>query len=178
MQCFFKKLADAPWFQNFIIGVILAAGVVVGMQTYVGFAARNYDILHLLDQIILWIFVAEVVIKIGAEGKQPWNYFKDSWNVFDFIIVAVCFLPFDNAGFVAVLRLARILRVFKLVTALPRLQLIVGALLKSIPSMGYVFMLMALHFYIYGCMATFLYHANDPIHFGDLQTSMLSCLGR
>jgi len=31
-----------------------------------------------------------------------------------------------------------------------------------------------LHFYIYGCMATFLFAENDPVHFRNLQTSMLS----
>ncbi len=174
MQAFFKRIADAQWFQTFIILVILVAGVVVGIQTYSGFAAEHHGILSLIDNIILWIFVIEIIVKMGAEGSKPWNYFKDGWNIFDFIIVAVCFLPLQDASFVAVLRLARILRVFKLVTALPKLQLIVGALLKSIPSMGYVFILMALHFYIFGCMATFFYAENDPIHFGNLQTSILS----
>ena len=174
MTTFFKNIADAKWFQTFIIFVILLAGIVVGAQTYVHFALEHEFALSIIDQVILWIFVVEIVVKMGAEGSKPWNYFKDSWNVFDFLIVAVCFMPLEDASFIAVLRLARILRVFKLVTALPKLQLIVGALLKSIPSMGYVFLLLALHFYIYGCMATFLYCENDPWHFGDLQHSMLS----
>ena len=50
----------------------------------------------------------------------------------------------------------------------------VNAVLKSIPSIGYVFLLGLLHFYIYGCMATFLFSDNDPLHFRNLQTSMLS----
>lgn len=29
-----KKIAEATWFQTFIILVILAAGVIVGIQTY------------------------------------------------------------------------------------------------------------------------------------------------
>lgn len=173
---FFKKVAESKWFQSTIIAVIIAAGIVVGMQTYAEFAVRNAFVLGIIDEVILWIFVVEVLVKMLAEGKQPWNYFKDSWNIFDFLIVAICFMPTEgiDTSFIAVLRLARILRVFKLVTALPKLQLIVGALLKSIPSMGYVFLLLALHFYIYGCMATFFYGENDPYHFGDLQMSMLS----
>ena len=67
--------------------------------------------------------------------------------------MAVCYLAFVtpdlDASFIAVLRLARILRVFKLVTAVPKLQLLVGALLRSIPSMGYVGVLLFLLFYIY-----------------------------
>jgi voltage-gated sodium channel len=83
-------------------------------------------------------------------------------------------LPIEANNFVAVLRLARVLRVLKLVSAIPRLQVLVNAVLKSIPSIGYVFILALLHFYIYGCMATFLYSDNDPVHFRNLQTSMLS----
>jgi voltage-gated sodium channel len=148
--------------------------VVVGMQTYKAFELKHRVILDALDFIVLGIFILEAVIKIVAEGKTPLNYFKDPWNVFDFSIVVVCLLPIEANNFVAVLRLARVLRVLKLVSAIPRLQVLVNAVLKSIPSIGYVFILALLHFYIYGCMATFLYSDNDPVHFRNLQTSMLS----
>ncbi|MEL6343603.1 MAG: ion transporter, partial [Myxococcota bacterium] len=111
--------------------------------------------------------------KMGAEGRRPWRYFQDPWNIFDFTIVAVCFLPI-NAQYVAVLRLARLLRVLKLVRALPRLQVLVSALLKSIPSMGYVAMLLGLLFYVYSVAAVFLFGGNDPLHFGNLPVAMLS----
>ena len=176
MTAFLKSIADARWFQNFIIFAILAAGVLVGIQTYEASspAVRNLaPTLNLLDSIVLWIFVVEIVIKMGAEGNKPWRYFLDPWNVFDFVIVAVCFLPF-NTEYAAVLRLLRLLRVLKLVRALPRLQILVGALLKSIPSMLYVSILLFLLFYVYSCAAVFLFGDNDPVHFGNLPISMLS----
>tara|TARA_Y100000739_G_C20571950_1_gene448244 strand:- start:534 stop:1493 length:960 start_codon:yes stop_codon:yes gene_type:complete len=168
-----KGVADSQWFTNFILGVIVLAGVVVGMQTYKEFEVENHALLSTLDTIILWIFVLEAIIKIISKGKRPLDYFKDPWNVFDFTIVVVCFLPVGGK-FIPVLRLARVLRVLKLVSAIPRLQILVNAVLKSIPSIGYVFLLGILHFYIYGCMATFLFSDNDPVHFRNLQTSMLS----
>jgi voltage-gated sodium channel len=82
-------------------------------------------------------------------------------------------MPID-AGFVAVVRLVRILRVLKIVTAFPKLRLIVSALLKSIPSIGYVFLLQILHFYIYGAMGTTLFAVNDPYHFRNLHIAMLT----
>ena len=130
-------------------------------------------ILKALDKIVLSIFVLEIDMKMGAHGNRPWLYFRNPWNVFDFAIVAVCLLPL-NSQFVTVLRLARILRVLRLVTVLPRLQILVGALLKSIPSMGYVSMLLFLHFYVYAVMATFIFGKNDPLHFGSLGTSLLT----
>jgi len=174
MVKFCKDISQAKWFTTFIFGVIILAGIVVGAQTYKAFEAEHHALLTALDSIILGIFVLEVVIKIIAEGRRPWQYFKDPWNIFDFTIVAVCLLPINNSEFVAVLRLARVLRVMKLVSAIPRLQILVGAVLKSIPSIGYVFLLALLHFYIYGCMATFLFSENDPVHFRNLETSMLS----
>ena len=62
----------------------------------------------------------------------------------------------------------------KLVRALPQLQILVGALLKSIPSIGYISLLLFMLFYLYAVTATFLFSGNDPVHFANLQTSMLS----
>lgn len=173
MVAFLKSIAEASWFQNFIIGVILFAGVLVGVQTYPAIEQQHHTTLHILDQIILWIFVLEIVVKMGAEGSKPWRYFYDPWNVFDFVIVAVCFLPLD-AQYVTVLRLARLLRVLKLVKALPELRIIVSALLKSIPSMFYISLLLFILFYLYAVLATFMFHENDPVHFKNLQMSFLS----
>lgn len=168
-----KQVAESSKFQNFITVVIIFAGILVGLETYPSFRESHHATLHLLDQVILWIFVAEIAIKMVAEGSKPWRYFYDGWNVFDFIIVAGAFLPFA-AQYATVLRLLRLLRVLKLVRALPKLQLLVGALLKSIPSMGYVTILLVMLFYVYAVAAVFMWGQNDPHHFGNLQTAFLS----
>ena len=153
------------------------AGLVIGAQTYKDFAQENERLLHFLDRAILVIFTFEALIKILAEGNRPFNYFRNPWNVFDFAIVAACLLePFLHIGgaFLPILRLARILRALRLITAIPKLQLLVTCLLKSLPSMFYVSILLFLLFYVYGAMAVFLFGENDPIHFRNLQTSVLS----
>ena len=177
MQSFCYNLSRSNFFNQFIIGTILLTGVVVGAQTYKDFAEENATVLNFLDQTILVIFTIEALIKILAEGHRPFNYFKNPWNVFDFAIVAACLLePFLQLGgaFLPILRLARILRVLRLITAIPKLQLLVTCLLKSLPSMFYVSILLFLLFYVYGAMAVFLFGENDPIHFRNLQTSILS----
>lgn len=160
------------------MGVILLAGVIVGIQTYGEAVAEWKPLLYRLDKIILLIFLVEVFIRMGAEGVRPWRYFLDPWNVFDFVIVSVgmlalLFPDFDGA-FVAVFRLARVMRVFRLVRTIPRLQLLVNVLLKSIPSIGHVAVLLSIIFYIYATMGVFLFKENDPVHFGTLQLSLLS----
>ncbi|HAD21337.1 MAG TPA: potassium transporter [Opitutae bacterium] len=173
----FSRISEHRLFKRFIIFTILLAAVVVGVQTYKEFAQKYSSLLSILDGFILLVFIIEAGIKILAEGKKPQNYFKNPWNVFDFLIVVACLLEpiFDLGGeFLPVLRLARILRVLRLVTAIPKLQLLVTCLLKSLPSMFYVSILLFLLFYVYGTLAVFFYGENDPIHFRNLQSSILT----
>lgn len=173
MVQFLINLRDAAWFQNTITAVILLAGVVVGLETYPSIVETHYHFLRLANNLILLIFILEIAVKMGAEGNKPWKYFMDPWNVFDFLIVITCLMPFGGSS-IAVLRLLRLLRVLKLVNALPKLQILVGALLKSIPSMFYVSIFLSLLFYIYACAAVFVFSANDPIHFQNLEMAMLT----
>jgi len=131
MRSFAQRLVAHRVFQGFIIGVILLAGVLADVETDPGLVAAWDPWLHRLNQAVLAVFVFEIILKLAACGCEPRRYFADGWNVFDFCIVALCFLP--AAGpFAAVLRLSRVLRLLRLVSALPKLQLLVGALLKSL----------------------------------------------
>jgi voltage-gated sodium channel len=168
-----RGVAESAWFHYVITAVIVLAGVLVGLETSPALVERYGPTLHLLDGVILGIFVVELAIKLVAEGRAPWRYFRDPFNCFDFAIVAVSLLPL-GAQYVTVLRLLRLLRVLRLVHALPRLQILVSALLKSIPSMGYVGAFLGLLFYVYGVAGVFLFGQNDPARFGSLGTAMLS----
>ncbi|MFI4859914.1 MAG: ion transporter [Phycisphaerales bacterium JB063] len=167
------RLIAGPWFQNTILALIVIAAVLVGIETYPAIMDRHGHLLHTLDKVVLWLFTLEAVLKMAQHGRRFYRYFLDPWNIFDFVIVAVCFLPVDSQ-YAAVLRLARIMRALRLITAIPRLQLIVGSLIKALPSMVYVSILLGLMFYVYAVMGVFLWGGNDPVHFGNLQKSMLS----
>lgn len=169
----FRRIVDSKLFTSFIIGVILFAGVLVGIETFPDITARHHSLIEALNKLVLGIFTVEVILKMAAEKTRPWRYFKDGWNIFDFTIVAVCYLPFGGA-YVAVLRLFRLLRVFRLISVVPKLQLLVTALLRSLPSMFYVCLLLFLLFYVYAVIGVMLFSGNDPIHFGDLWNSFLS----
>ena len=167
------RFVASGFFQNGILLLILFAAALVGIETYPSMMEKHGDLLHTFDKIVLWLFVLEAVLKMAQHGRHWHRYFQDPWNIFDFTIVVVCFLPV-NAQYAAVLRLARILRALRLVSVVPQLQLIVGSLIKSLPSMMYVSILLMLMFYVYAVMGVFLWSDNDPVHFRNLQTSMLS----
>jgi voltage-gated sodium channel len=167
------RVTGATWFQRAVIGLILFAGLLVGAETHRPWMEAHAELFHTLDRVVLAIFVGELALRIGAQGRRPWRFFRDPWNVFDAVIVGVCLLPF-HTEFAAVLRLVRVLRVLRLVTALPRLQLLVGALIKSVPSMSYVALLLSLLFYVYAVAGVAVFGAGDPAHFGTLPNAALT----
>lgn len=169
-----SAIVNSSWFRNFILGLIVLSGIIVGIETYPELHNRYFSLFHSIDQLIIWIFVTELVLKMLTQSPRFLRFFADPWNVFDFIIVAVCFIPNTDTHFFTVLRLARIFRVFRLISVLPKLQVLVNALLKSIPSMGYVVVLLSIVFYIYAVAGSFLFSKTDPAHFGSLHVSMIS----
>ncbi len=175
---FFKKIAKSRWFDNFITIVILLAGVVVGLQTSQGLNHTYGFILNRLDEIILAIFVIEIIINVFAEGKRPWRFFYNSWHTFDLIIVLLCFIPYvfpeSNTQFFAVLRLARILRLARLFEKVKNLKILLFALLKGIPKMSYVIILLFVLFYIYGVIGTDIFGKEGVPEFANLWLSMKS----
>ncbi len=173
MAGFAQRVTSSALFQNLIVLLILTSGALSGIETYLGDGATAQRGLALAQDVILAIFVVEILLRILAHGTRPWRYFANGWNLFDFLIVAVCVLPLE-AQFSSVLRMARLVRTLRLVAILPRLQILVGALLKSIPSLGYIGILLCLHFYMYAVIGTFLFRENDPWHFASLHESFLT----
>ena len=168
-----KLIVGARLFRGTVIAVIVFAGVLAGVETNAALVAQHRTLLHTLDTAVLAIFIAEIGLKLAAHGRRPVDYFRDGWNVFDFAIVALCLLPVGGP-FAAVLRLVRALRLLRLVSALPKLQLLVGALIRSLSSMGYVGLLLGLIFYIYGVTGVHLFGPASPGHFGNLGAALLS----
>lgn len=166
-------LVDSKAFQHTVLGVITAAAILVGLETSREMVALYGEWLHRLDQLVLLFFIVEAVLKMARHGRHWYRYFGDRWNVFDFLIVVACLLP-AGGQYAAVLRLARVLRALRLVTAVPKLQLLVNSLLKSFTSLGYVGLLLAVLFYVYAVLGVYLFRGNDPVHFQDLSTALLT----
>jgi voltage-gated sodium channel len=167
-----RRIADSQRFQTFIFGVIVLNAITLGLGTY-DFSAGVESALTVLDEVFLGIFVVELVIRITAYGRRPQDFFKEGWNVFDFVVIALAFLPGlrDN---VTLLRLARLLRVVRLVSVLPDLRVLVRALARSLPPITSLVLLTVLLMYIYGMVGWILFHEEDPEQWGNIGQSLLS----
>jgi len=173
MKAFAKGIVEGRRFEPFMIGLILFNAVLIGLETSHDVVENYGKWLHLGNDIILWIFVLEAALKITAVAPRLGLYFGNGWNLFDFSIVVLSFLP-STEEFALVARLVRILRVLRLVSAVPQLRLIVATLVRSIPSMGHVILLMSIIFYIYAVTGFHLFHEHDAEHWGTLGAALLT----
>lgn len=162
-----RRIASSAAFQNSVLLLILANAVLLGVETSEMVRTQYGAMLHLASMAIQALFLIEIAIRVGAYVPAVHRFFRDGWNVFDFTVVALSLLP--QAGpFATIARLARVLRVSRLVSVWPDLRLIIGTMLKSIPSMGHVIALLSLLLYVYAVLGYHLFHAVAPQHWGSL----------
>ena len=167
------RLVNKAAFEYTIIALILLNGVFLGLGTSPVLAQQYGDLLHLGNQIVLGVFIVEALLKMIALAPRVDMYFRDGWNVFDFLVIVFSLIP-ATGEFAMVARLARLLRVLRLISAIRELRLIVAALVRSIPSVGHVMLLMSIIVYIYAIIGYQLFHEHDPMHWRSLGISVLT----
>ncbi|KKE82493.1 voltage-gated sodium channel [Pseudoalteromonas luteoviolacea S4047-1] len=151
------SLVEAKLFQNFLIAVILFNAVTLGLET-TQFGKDNASLLHKIDTVILLIFTTELLLKLIVYRLK---FFKSGWNCFDFIIVAISWIP--AGGALSVLRAFRILRVLRLFSIVPQMRRVIGALGHSLPGMASVIGVLGIVFYVSAVLTTKLFGQHpDP----------------
>lgn len=160
---------ERPLIRYGVLAVIIFNAIILGLETSDSVMASAGGVITTLDTICLAIFVIELAAKLFAYGPR---FFRDGWNIFDFVLVAISLVP-STQGF-TVLRALRILRVFRVISTVPSLRRVVEGLVTALPGMGSVFVLMAIIFYIGAVVATKLFGAAFPDWFGTLGRSAYS----
>jgi voltage-gated sodium channel len=152
-----------------ITGLILINAIVLGLETSPSVVLSYGNLLSLLDTVILVVFIIEIAIKMVYRGL---GFFKNGWNVFDFLVVSIALIP--ASGPFAVVRALRILRVLRLLSMVPQMRTVVQAFIVAIPGMLSIVALILLIFYVSAVLATNLFGQDFPVWFGHIGRSMYS----
>ena len=164
-----SSIVESRAFNLLITIVIVINAIVLGLETSPRVMSAAGPVLLAIDAAALWIFTFEIGLKLWLYRSR---FLRDGWNIFDFAIVAIAWLP--AAGPLAVLRALRILRVLRLMSIVPQMRTVVGALFRALPGMGSILAVLVLVFYVAAVMATKLFGAAFPAWFGSIGASMFS----
>ncbi|MEE9494258.1 MAG: ion transporter [Gammaproteobacteria bacterium] len=159
-------------FQFFIVGVIIFSALLIGVKTY-DIDPFYLGLIGRLDTLITLLFLFEIIVRFVAEGHS-WDFFKKGWNVFDTLIVAVSLIPINDSEMILLARLIRVFRVLRLISVIPELRILISALIKALPPMGYVLLLMFIIFYMFAATGSLLFDKINPVLWGDIAVSMLT----
>lgn len=120
--------------------------------------SETQRILDQIDVVTTIVFVVEAALKLVVFGiffNGPWSYFRNTWNIMDFIIVVFSLLSMkNNAGEndLSFIKMLRIFRALRFISKNDGLKVAVGALLQSIPNILNVTVMMILVYLIFGAL--------------------------
>ena len=164
-----RNFIEHKYVTNFILAVIVYNAIALGLLTYPQITKIFGQLLQISCFACVVIFTIEISIKLYVYGK---NFFKDGWNNFDFILVAMSWIP--TGGIFSSFRAFRILRTLRLVTRMQKLRVIVQAIIESVPNVGWASLLLLLIFYIFSIMGTTLFGETFYEYFGTIGKSMFT----
>ena len=153
-----SEFIEGPRAVAVITALIVVNAITLGLETDANIMVAYGDWLHSIDRIVLLLFTLELAIKFYTYRL---GFFRSSWNVFDFLIIAVAWIP--ASGPLAVLRALRVLRVLRLLSVVPQMRRVISAIGHSIPGMISVMGVLCLVFYISAVLCTNLFGQHpDP----------------
>jgi len=167
-----QRIENSRLFQGAVITIILLSALTIGAKTY-DLPPLLDRSLPALDTAITLFFLVEILLRLAACPRKR-RFLANGWNLFDTLIVLGSLIPLENADAVLIGRLLRVFRVLRLVSVVPELRLLINALLKAIPRMGYIALLMFVIFYIYGAVGAMFFAPVNEVLWGDISIAMLT----
>lgn len=158
-------------FELCIAGIILLNAVALALLTIPGIDGATRESLVRFDEIALWIFVCELIVRMISYGRRPWEFFKTGWNIFDFIIIGLS--PF-LANQTLILRLLRIFRLIRIFRFLPEVRILTRSITRSLPPLMSMSVLIFLALFIYGMAGVYLFGEQMPEQWGDITAALTS----
>lgn len=162
-------LVESSLFQNTVIAVILLNSLTLGLETSPRLQEQYGSLLSIVDRAAITFFVVELLVKLFVYRL---GFFRSAWNIFDFLVVAITLVP--ATGNMSILRMLRILRAFRLISAVAGMRTVIEGLLRALPGMGSIAMLLCLVFYVAAVMATTLFGDAFGAWFGTVGRSAFS----
>ncbi|MFT6881587.1 MAG: voltage-gated sodium channel [Marinoscillum sp.] len=168
------KLFTNEWL---IIGAILGNSVLLFLLGYV--ELHNDPLLNILDHGFTIFFMLEVLVKVGMKGWK--QYISDSWNRFDFILVAISvpslfelIIDIPDLSYLLVFRLLRVMRILRFMRFIPNISKMMAGIARAFRASIFVLAALVIYNVLLAILASHLFRNEAPEMFGNPGISLLS----
>lgn len=172
----------SPIFKGFIICLIFLNMVVLMLITEIKRHTQEHFVLTKeIMEVILWFIILVFAFEIGLHWIVDfWRYWQSSWNVFDFTITIISFIPeflylsdyHQRATGARILLLFRDLRCLKLFSRVRQIRVIIMAIAKAMKAMTFIMVLLIFFFYVFAVSGIFFFESHSRSDLKDVEYGM------
>ncbi|KAK5897494.1 hypothetical protein CesoFtcFv8_010552 [Champsocephalus esox] len=161
------------YFEMSILVVISMSSIALAAEDPVWTNAPRNNVLKYLDYAFTGVFTFEMVIKMVDLGLllHPGAYFRDLWNILDFIVVSGALVAFafssqqgvtrgtkgKDISTIKSLRVLRVLRPLKTIKRLPKLKAVFDCVVNSLKNVLNILIVYILFMFIFAVIAVQLF---------------------
>ncbi|KAJ9451264.1 Sodium channel protein 60E [Diplonema papillatum] len=162
-----KQLVVWKWFNRFVV-FIIAVNILAMCLDHYGISREFENAIEAVSFVCNIIFILEMLLKWA--GLSIKGYFKDKWNVFDFLLVVVSLPEMfiavasseQGGSGITALRALRAFRVTRLLRRYQSLQQVVTIIMRSVGSAVYLCLIMVLFIFVFSVLGVQLFARSFP----------------
>ncbi|KAM9761418.1 voltage-dependent R-type calcium channel subunit alpha-1E [Menidia menidia] len=164
-------VVNLRYFEMSILLVIAASSIALAAEDPVATSSDWNKVLRYFDYVFTGVFTFEMIIKMIDQGLilHDGSYFRDLWNILDFIVVIGALVAFaltsnvmgNNKGrdikTIKSLRVLRVLRPLKTIKRLPKLKAVFDCVVTSLKNVFNILIVYKLFMFIFAVIAVQLF---------------------
>ncbi|KAJ7416236.1 hypothetical protein WISP_72798 [Willisornis vidua] len=179
-------IVNLRYFEMCILLVIAASSIALAAEDPVLTNSERNKVLRYFDYVFTGVFTFEMVIKMIDQGLilQDGSYFRDLWNILDFIVVVgalVAFALATNKGrdikTIKSLRVLRVLRPLKTIKRLPKLKAVFDCVVTSLKNVFNILIVYKLFMFIFAVIAVQLFKGKFFYCTDSSKDTQKDCIG-
>uniref|UniRef100_I3N9Q2 Cation channel sperm associated 4 n=1 Tax=Ictidomys tridecemlineatus TaxID=43179 RepID=I3N9Q2_ICTTR len=170
-RMYVKQLLRHPAFQLLLALLLVVNAITIALRTNFVLGQRHYQLFSTIDDIVLTILVCEVLL---GWLNGFWIFWKDGWNILNFIIVFILLMGFfiKELGIMAVTYTLRVLRLVHVCMAVEPLARIIHVILQSLPDLANIMALILFFMLVFSVFGVTLFGAFVPDHFRNMGVAL------
>uniref|UniRef100_A0A671TK10 Voltage-dependent N-type calcium channel subunit alpha n=1 Tax=Sparus aurata TaxID=8175 RepID=A0A671TK10_SPAAU len=155
------------YFEFSILSVIAMSSIALAAEDPVWPDSPRNNVLRYFDYVFTGVFTFEMLIKMVVLGLflHQGSYFRDLWNILDFIVVSGALVAFAFTGSskgkdistIKSLRVLRVLRPLKTIKRLPKLKAVFDCVVNSLKNVLNILIVYMLFMFIFAVVAVQLF---------------------
>ncbi|XP_069051756.1 voltage-dependent P/Q-type calcium channel subunit alpha-1A isoform X3 [Lepisosteus oculatus] len=160
-------IVNLRYFEMCILIVIAMSSIALAAEDPVQPDSPRNNVLRYFDYVFTGVFTFEMVIKMVDLGLvlHQGAYFRDLWNILDFIVVSGALVAFAFTGSskgkdintIKSLRVLRVLRPLKTIKRLPKLKAVFDCVVNSLKNVLNILIVYMLFMFIFAVVAVQLF---------------------